>query len=127
MLQINSIFCILLSITGKAFSITYIRLKFYSARPESFAIYKRTSHDGPWIPYQYYSGSCEATYRVSRSNFAPPDDETRALCTDDFSDISPLTGGNIAFGTLEGRPSAFNFDDSEVLQVSIFFSVTSRV
>ncbi|XP_022105755.1 laminin subunit gamma-1-like [Acanthaster planci] len=101
---------------GKAFSITYIRLKFYSARPESFAIYKRTSHDGPWIPYQFYSGSCETTYRVPRSNFAPPDDETRVLCTDDFSDISPLTGGNIAFGTLEGRPSAFNFDDSKVLQ-----------
>ncbi|XP_038046444.1 laminin subunit gamma-1-like [Patiria miniata] len=101
---------------GKAFSITYIRLKFYSARPESFAIYKRTTHDGPWIPYQYYSGSCEATYKVSRSNFAPTNDETRALCTDDFSDISPLTGGNIAFGTLEGRPSAFSFDDSELLQ-----------
>uniref|UniRef100_A0A4W5K5N4 Laminin, gamma 3 n=1 Tax=Hucho hucho TaxID=62062 RepID=A0A4W5K5N4_9TELE len=31
-------------------------------------------------------------------------------------DISPLTGGNVAFSTLEGRPSAYNFDQSAVLQ-----------
>ena len=31
--------------------------------------------------------------------------EDRALCTSEFSDISPLTGGNVAFSTLEGRPS----------------------
>uniref|UniRef100_A0A671X8X7 Laminin, gamma 3 n=1 Tax=Sparus aurata TaxID=8175 RepID=A0A671X8X7_SPAAU len=31
-------------------------------------------------------------------------------------DISPLTGGNVAFSTLEGRPSAYNFDQSLVLQ-----------
>ena len=40
--------------TGKAFDITYIRVKFQSPRPESFALYKRTSEDGPWLPYQYY-------------------------------------------------------------------------
>ena len=45
------------------------------------------------------------------------DDEQKALCTDDFSDISPLTGGNVAFSTLEGRPGAYNFDRSPVLQV----------
>jgi coxsackievirus/adenovirus receptor len=28
---------------------------------------------------------------------------------------SPLTGGNIAFSTLEGRPSAEAFEESEVL------------
>jgi hypothetical protein len=41
-------------IAGKAFDITYVRLWFYSPRPESFAIYKRTSEDGPWLPYQFY-------------------------------------------------------------------------
>jgi hypothetical protein len=39
-----------------------------------------------------------------------------AQCTREFSDISPLTGGDIAFSTLEGRPSAENFEESEVLQ-----------
>ncbi|XP_008566171.1 PREDICTED: laminin subunit gamma-1, partial [Galeopterus variegatus] len=102
---------------GKAFDITYVRLKFHTSRPESFAIYKRTREDGPWIPYQYYSGSCENTYlKPNRGFIRTGGDEQQALCTDEFSDISPLTGGNVAFSTLEGRPSAYNFDNSPVLQ-----------
>uniref|UniRef100_A0A8C0WK76 Laminin subunit gamma-1 n=1 Tax=Castor canadensis TaxID=51338 RepID=A0A8C0WK76_CASCN len=102
---------------GKAFDITYVRLKFHTSRPESFAIYKRTWEDGPWIPYQYYSGSCENTYsKANRGFIRTGEDEQQALCTDEFSDISPLTGGNVAFSTLEGRPSAYNFDNSPVLQ-----------
>lgn len=95
-----------------------MRLKFHTSRPESFAIYKRTREDGPWVPYQYYSGSCENTYlKASRGFIRTGGDEQQALCTDEFSDISPLTGGNVAFSTLEGRPSAYNFDNSPVLQV----------
>lgn len=45
------------------------------------------------------------------------EDEKKALCTEDYSDISPLTGGNVAFSTLEGRPSATSFDRSIILQV----------
>ncbi|XP_062849994.1 laminin subunit gamma-1 [Trichomycterus rosablanca] len=102
---------------GKAFDITYVRLKFHTSRPESFVIYKRTREDGPWIPYQYYSGSCEKTYsKVNRGFIRTGEDEQQAVCTDEFSDISPLTGGNVAFSTLEGRPSAYNFDNSPVLQ-----------
>ncbi|XP_053805918.1 laminin subunit gamma-1 [Vidua chalybeata] len=102
---------------GKAFDITYVRLKFHTSRPESFAIYKRTKEDGPWVPYQYYSGSCESTYhKINRGFIRTGEDEQQALCTDEFSDISPLTGGNVAFSTLEGRPSAYNFDNSPVLQ-----------
>lgn len=103
---------------GKAFEITYIRLKFYTSRPESFAVYKRTERDGPWLPYQYYSSTCRKTYGNDLKTFIRPgDDEQTALCTDEFSDISPLTGGNVAFSTLEGRPSAYNYDQSLVLQV----------
>ncbi|XP_016001055.2 laminin subunit gamma-1 [Rousettus aegyptiacus] len=102
---------------GKAFDITYVRLKFHTSRPESFAIYKRTREDGRWAPYQYYSGSCENTYLKANHGFIRTgEDEQQALCTDEFSDISPLTGGNVAFSTLEGRPSAYNFDNSPVLQ-----------
>ncbi|XP_078480346.1 laminin subunit gamma-3-like, partial [Lampetra planeri] len=101
----------------KAFEITYVRLKFYTSRPESFAIYKRTEVDGPWLPYQFYSASCRKTYRKDPKDYIRPgDDERTALCTDEFSDISPLTGGNVAFSTLEGRPSAYNFDQSPLLQ-----------
>nr|XP_006640850.2 PREDICTED: laminin subunit gamma-3 [Lepisosteus oculatus] len=102
---------------GKAYEITYIRLKFHTSRPESFAIYKRTQEGGPWLPYQHYSASCRKTYAQSNQGYIRPgEDERTATCTDEFSDISPLTGGNVAFSTLEGRPSAYNFDQSPVLQ-----------
>ena len=104
---------------GKSFEITYVRLKFQSSRPESFSIYKRTSDQGPWIPYQYYSATCHQTYRRSNREVITFNDETKALCTDEFSDISPLTGGSVAFSTLEGRPSAYDFENSPVLQVRL--------
>ncbi|MGH0165363.1 UNVERIFIED_CONTAM: hypothetical protein FKN15_053664 [Acipenser sinensis] len=101
---------------GKSYEISYIRLKFHTSRPESFAIYKRTHEGGSWIPYQYYSATCGKTYRRnSKGYLRPGEDEQQATCTDEFSDISPLTGGNVAFSTLEGRPSAYNFDHSPVL------------
>jgi len=100
----------------KAFDITYVRLKFHSPRPESFSIYKRKSEDGPWIPYQFYSAACRDFYGLPDLGYIHGGEETRALCTSEFSDISPLTGGNVAFSTLEGRPSAYNFDNSKELQ-----------
>uniref|UniRef100_A0A8C4GIU1 Laminin subunit gamma-1 n=1 Tax=Dicentrarchus labrax TaxID=13489 RepID=A0A8C4GIU1_DICLA len=83
--------------------IIYIDISIYKSisRPESFAIYKRTSEGGPWVPYQYYSGSCEKTYqKAGRGFIRTGEDEQQALCTDEFSDISP----------------AYNFDNSPVLQ-----------
>lgn len=103
---------------GKAYEITYVRLKFHTSRPESFAIYKRTRAGGPWEPYQYYSASCQTTYGKPEGQYLRPgEDERMAFCTSEFSDISPLSGGNVAFSTLEGRPSAYNFEESPVLQV----------
>ncbi|XP_054853247.1 laminin subunit gamma-3 [Eublepharis macularius] len=102
---------------GKSYEITYVRLKFHTSRPESFAIYKRSHSEGPWIPYQYYSASCNKTYGKPERHFLRPgEDEQVAFCTAEFSDISPLNGGNVAFSTLEGRPSAYSFDKSPVLQ-----------
>ncbi|MCP9257374.1 Laminin-like protein lam-2 [Dirofilaria immitis] len=87
---------------GKTFDITYVRLKFISPRPESF--------------YNFSSGSCRSTYGLPEKAPILPSNEAVAQCTREFSDISPLTGGNIAFSTLEGRPSSQNFEESETLQ-----------
>lgn len=65
-----------------------------------------------------FSGSCRSTYKLPEKAPILPGNEAVAQCTREFSDISPLTGGNIAFATLEGRPSADNFEESEVLQVN---------
>ncbi|KAL4689686.1 hypothetical protein H8959_012477, partial [Pygathrix nigripes] len=68
-------------------------------------------------PYQFYSASCQKTYgRPEGQYLRPGEDERVAFCTSEFSDISPLSGGNVAFSTLEGRPSAYNFEESPGLQ-----------
>lgn len=64
------------------------------------------------------SASCRDTYGVTEQKAAELGAETRALCTSEYSDISPLSGGNVLFSTLEGRPSAYTFDSSSELQVS---------
>ena len=101
---------------GKAYDITYTRLKFISSRPESFAIYKKTTMDGDWIPWAYFSASCKSTFGIPEMSPILPGNEAVAQCTRDFSDISPLSMANIPFSTLEGRPSAEAFEESEVLQ-----------
>ena len=114
------------SISGKAYDVTYIRLRFHSPRPESFAIYKRTTSDGPWIPYQFYSESCKSTYKLEYKGYVSRDKQDEALCTDEYSNISPLTGGEVPFSTLEGRPDARNFEQSPVLQVKILLFIISQ-
>lgn len=95
-----------------------MRLLYRSPRPESFAIYKRTCETCPWIPYQYYSATCRDTYALPDSRaIRKGEGEAHALCTSEYSDISPLRDGEIAFSTLEGRPSGINFERSSELQV----------
>lgn len=101
---------------GKSFDITYVQIKFYSPRPESFAIYKRVDENSEWIPYQFYSSNCEDMYGLPNKGIIQREKEDVALCTDEFSDIAPLTGGSVAFSTLEGRPSAYEFETSPVLK-----------
>lgn len=98
---------------GKTFDITSIHLTFKSSRPHSFAIYKKTSEDGPWIPYHYYSADCQTIYGIQAGNSVEEGEkETKAFCTSEYSDLSPLTGGSVYFATVEGRPSAINFERS---------------
>ncbi|XP_074652992.1 laminin subunit gamma-1-like [Tubulanus polymorphus] len=101
---------------GKSYDITYVRIHFHSPRPESFAIYKRTTKGSDWEPYQYFSGSCQETYKLPTDGQVTYDDEKIAVCSDDYSDIVPLTGGYVVFSVLKGRPSAYNFESSQPLQ-----------
>ena len=101
---------------GKSFDITYIQIKFHSSRPESFAIYKKTNESSDWVPYQFYSADCETIYNRANRELITREKEDIAICTDEFSDIAPLSGGSVAFSTLEGRPNAYNFENSEELK-----------
>eukprot|EP00058_Branchiostoma_floridae_P020616 XP_002606106.1 hypothetical protein BRAFLDRAFT_59848 [Branchiostoma floridae] len=101
---------------GKKFELTYVTLQFCSPRPESMIIYKSMDYGKSWVPYQFYSTQCKKTYQKPNRALITRANEQEAICTDAHSDIEPLTGGRVAFSTLEGRPSAFNFDNSPVLQ-----------
>lgn len=101
---------------GKKFELTYVSLQFCSARPDSMAIFKSMDYGKTWIPFQYYSSECKKMYKKSPRTTVTKANEQEALCTEAYSNIDPLSGARVAFSTLEGRPSAYDFDNSPVLQ-----------
>ncbi|KAK0177645.1 hypothetical protein PV328_001679 [Microctonus aethiopoides] len=101
---------------GKTFDITYVRVLFESPRPESWGVLRRKNEKSNWEPYQFYSATCRDTYGLPDLKETVRGEDTRVLCTSEYSDISPLTKGTVAFSTLEGRPSAYQFDTNPALQ-----------
>ncbi|PWA32634.1 hypothetical protein CCH79_00012494 [Gambusia affinis] len=101
---------------GKKFEVTYVSLQFCSPRPESMVIYKSMDYGKTWVPFQFYSAQCRKMYNKPNRAAITKQNEQEAVCTDSHTDMYPLTGGLIAFSTLDGRPSAHDFDSSPVLQ-----------
>lgn len=101
---------------GKKFELTYVSLQFCSARPDSMAIYKSVDYGSTWVPFQYYSSDCKKMYMKSSKTVVTKANEQEALCTEAYSNVDPLSGARVAFSTLEGRPSAYDFENSPVLQ-----------
>ena len=89
-------------------------------------IYKKTGAQSPWQPYQYYSAFCEETYGIAPDQLITRGDETKAICTAEYSDIVPLSGGHVIFSSLVGRPGAENPDLSPVLRVILIFITTVK-
>lgn len=108
---------------GKKYELTYVSLQFcaHTPKPDSIAIYKSMDYGKTWQPFQFYSSQCRRVYgRPNRATITKAN-EQEARC----SDAHRYTGGDnlgfgatprIAFSTLEGRPSALDFDSSSVLQ-----------
>lgn len=103
---------------GKTFEVVSIRLRFHSLRPESMAIFKRTTSDmnAQWIPYQYYSRSCRGTYGVEPDGIILRDNLQSALCTAKYSQLVPLSGGEVLFRTLANRPGRDEIESLPALQ-----------
>ncbi|KAJ7316137.1 hypothetical protein JRQ81_002299 [Phrynocephalus forsythii] len=101
---------------GKKFEVTYVSLQFCSPRPESMAIFKSMDGGKSWTPFQFYSTQCRKMYNKPSRAAITKQNEQEAICTDSHTDVRPLAGGLIAFSTLDGRPSAHDFDNSPVLQ-----------
>jgi netrin receptor unc-5 len=108
---------------GKKYELTYISLQFCSPKPDSLAIYKSMDYGETWHPFQYYSSQCRKIYGRSNRAAITRANEQEALCAESSGGDSASTSINnnagsrrIAFSTLEGRPSAYDFDNSPVLQ-----------
>ena len=72
-----------------------------------------------WFPRRRIYGRPVGGH-VTRAN------EQQALCTDVYSNVDQRgSGGRVAFSTLEGRPSALQFDTSPVLQVQFVYNFIS--
>lgn len=99
---------------GKKYELTYISLQFCSPKPDSLAIFKSMDYGETWHPFQYYSSQCRKVYGRSNRAAITRANEQEALCAESASDPNPSR--RIAFSTLEGRPSAYDFDNSPVLQ-----------
>ncbi|XP_077555610.1 netrin-1-like [Haemaphysalis longicornis] len=101
---------------GKKYELTYVSLQFCGAKPDSLAIFKSTDHGRSWQPFQFYSSQCRKMYGRPNRALITKANEQEPLCTDPQSSTEQLSGARIAFSTLEGRPSAYEFDSSPVLQ-----------
>uniref|UniRef100_A0A182W5B3 Laminin N-terminal domain-containing protein n=1 Tax=Anopheles minimus TaxID=112268 RepID=A0A182W5B3_9DIPT len=110
---------------GKKYELTYISLTFCPGiiKPDSIAIYKSADFGKSWQAFQFYSSQCRRVYgRPNRATITRAN-EQEARCTDAHrhGGESGIGGtgasvSRIAFSTLEGRPSAPDFDSSPVLQ-----------
>lgn len=106
---------------GKKYELTYVSLLFCprSVKPDSLAIYKSNDYGKTFQPFQFYSSQCRRFYGRPNRATITKNNEQEALCTDSHrhnGDTTTLQGSRIAFSTLEGRPSAPDFDSSPILQ-----------
>lgn len=104
---------------GKKYELTYINLQFCprAAKPDSIAIHKSMDYGKTWQPFQFYSGQCRKVYGRTNRAIITKANEQEALCTDSFRfNGAGSSASRVAFSTLEGRPSASDFDNSPVLQ-----------
>ncbi|XP_050351710.1 netrin-1-like isoform X2 [Nymphalis io] len=104
---------------GKKYELTYVSLQFCpkAARPDSVAIYKSADYGVTWQPFQFYSSQCRRVYGRPNKATVTAANEQEARCSDSHRLAGESSGGaRLAFSTLEGRPSAANFDISPVLQ-----------
>lgn len=101
---------------GKKYELTYVSLQFCGPKPDSMAVYKSMNYGESWLPFQFYSTQCRKVFGKAPNIPLTRSNEQESLCGDARAGIEPPSGGRVAFSTLEGRPSSYDFDNSPVLQ-----------
>jgi len=101
--------------------VTYVSLQFCPSPPDSMAIYKSSDYGRSWTPFHFYSSQCRRTFGRPERGVVSRANEQEALCSNAATSnggglVAGTGGARVAFVTLEGRPSAGEFDASPVLQ-----------
>ena len=82
------------------FSSTYILWR--SPRPESMVLEKSVDNGANWIPFRYFSSTCQATFGLSQFNGLTPPNSTEPVCLGSESLIMPSDFGEVRVDPLQG-------------------------
>ena len=101
---------------NRTLEIREIIAAFHSSRPESYTILKSTDFGLTYVPFHYFSQSCNTTYGVAEGTSVEVGNEAVPLCTSEGAQLTPSSGGQAVFRPLMHRPSAANFESVPELQ-----------
>ncbi|CAG9860176.1 unnamed protein product [Phyllotreta striolata] len=103
---------------GQEFHVAYVYIKMAnSPRPGLWILEKSVDHGKTFTPWQYFSDNpsdCETFF--GKKNNEPIKEDDSVICTNEYSKIVPLEGGEIPISLLNQRPSANFYFNSTVLQ-----------
>ncbi len=88
-----------------------------SPRPGVWELQRSSDYGETWNTWQYFADSaaeCTRIFNTSITKTIQRDDEV--ICTDKYSKVLPLEGGEILVSLVNSRPNAKNFSHSDVLQ-----------
>ncbi|XP_076440495.1 laminin subunit alpha-like [Babylonia areolata] len=103
---------------GQEFHVAYVFIRMAnSPRPGVWVLERSTDFGKTWQPWQFFADTPSDCLKFFETTAEDPiyyDDQV--LCTTEFSKVVPLEGGEIVVSLVNGRPSAENFSNADVLQ-----------
>lgn len=100
---------------GKKYEVTYVSLQFCAPPPsQSMVVYKSSDNGRTWTPMQYYSSQCRKVFGKYPRGAITKANEQEPLCSE--IQTANSASSRVAFVTLDGRPSAQDFENSPALQ-----------
>lgn len=103
---------------GQEFLVSYVIIKMAnSPRPGAWILERSTDFGRTWSAWQYFAetgNECRRLFNLPASIVPTRDDQ--AICTTKFSQVVPLTHGEIIVSLVDNRPNSKNFSNSPVLR-----------
>ncbi|CAJ0952788.1 unnamed protein product, partial [Mesorhabditis belari] len=101
------------------FHFTHLIMTFKSFRPAAMIIERSADFGKTWLPYRYFAYDCANTYPdVVEGN---PTKHADVICTSQYSDVSPSTGGEIVYKVLSPHihtDDPYSQETSQLLKIT---------